>query len=81
MTVLPSDAVTTPAPVESDEVVTELTPAAEVTSSPQSDTTEAGLPGETARIASIATFDPEGDFEENDNLAPDALADGDSSTS
>jgi serine/threonine-protein kinase len=38
------------------------------------------LEGENARISSVTTFDPEGDFEENDALAPAALADGDPST-
>ena len=79
-TVSPDDTVAVVLPVEPDEAAIEPTPADEAPSSAQNDTAETGLEGGTARIVSVAAFDPEGDFEENDSLAPGALADGDSST-
>ena len=46
---------------------------------PSLPTRSPAVPGPAA-IASIVAFDPDGDQEENDDLAQSALADGDSST-
>ena len=79
-TALPSDTVAAALPVEPDVAALEPTPVDEAPPSAQNDTAEPGLEGGTAQIVSVAAFDPEGDFEENDSLAPGALADGDAST-
>ncbi len=78
-TVLPDDDAVA-SPVEPEERAIDQTSADETPPAAEIDTTEPALDGDTARIVSVAAFDPEGDLEENDDLTSAALADGDSST-
>ena len=68
------------AAVEPDAGPVDQAPADQAAPAAEPTAAEPGVAGDTARIVSVAAFDPEGDFEENDGLASAALADGDSST-
>ena len=75
-TVLPQESA--PAVADQDtasDLPAESTPVVPVASEPAAPPVAEG-----AQIVSIATFDPEGDGEENDDLVDAALADGDSTT-
>jgi serine/threonine-protein kinase len=79
-TILPQESVASVIPSQADDTTTDAPLVAEPTPEPVAEAAEPVVQGETARILSVTTFDPEGDFEENDELAAAALADDDSST-
>jgi len=79
-TALPVTTAVVAVPVELDEGAVDQANASETSAAVESDSAEPALTSDTTRIVAVTAFDPEGDFEENDDLAAAALADGDSST-
>ncbi len=79
-TVRPDDTAVAAVPVDAAGGSAADAPAVEPSPEVVEATDESVAGGDTARISSVAAFDPEGDLEENDALAPAALADGDPST-